>query len=278
MLHITREFALDIDRFMHRLAVSTGEVRQTLSPDTPQLTQEFPSGSVRLIPGRWGRATGFGMNGPVDPETLETVEALFRSNDLPSRFALNPFSDKAFAAELGRRGYNIEYWMQVLVRELSDADLISPNNSATADNAAPDSGLSIERLPADRDREWAELIAEGFKTLGHDYLMDPMFHLPMVHIPEGIGYLARWNGEPAAAACLNVIPPMACLMTSATLPQFRRHGIQSAFIRRRLSDARAEGCEVVIFLTDPGSDSQRNAERAGFHTVYNLTMLVQSND
>ncbi len=44
---------------------------------------------------------------------------------------------------------------------------------------------------------------------------------------------------------------------AATLPDFRRRGVQSALVARRLADAAAAGCELATVTTQPGSKSQR---------------------
>ena len=46
--------------------------------------------------------------------------------------------------------------------------------------------------------------------------------------------------------------------------EFRRRGVQTALIRRRLWDAAQSGCEYAVVSTIPGSGSQRNMERRGF--------------
>jgi len=60
-----------------------------------------------------------------------------------------------------------------------------------------------------------------------------------------------------------------------TLPQFRHRGVQTQLLRARLAHAQREGCKLAAICTQPGSGSQRNAERQGFRTVYARTMLVR---
>ena len=51
-------------------------------------------------------------------------------------------------------------------------------------------------------------------------------------------------------------------------PAFRRRGIQSAMLQRRLADAVSEGCTVAVVTTLTGSDSHRNVARQGFEVMY----------
>ncbi len=43
----------------------------------------------------------------------------------------------------------------------------------------------------------------------------------------------------------------------------------------RLAEARKAGCDLAVICTQPGSGSQRNAERQGFQVVYARTMMVK---
>jgi predicted acetyltransferase len=68
---------------------------------------------------------------------------------------------------------------------------------------------------------------------------------------------------------------VAQLAGAATAPAHRRRGIQSALLATRLADATAAGCDVAVITTQPGSKSQRNAQRAGFDLLYTRAVLVR---
>ena len=55
---------------------------------------------------------------------------------------------------------------------------------------------------------------------------------------------------------------------AATAPAHRRRGIQSALLSARLIDAAAAGCDVAVVTVQPGSRSQQNVQRQGFHLLY----------
>jgi hypothetical protein len=61
----------------------------------------------------------------------------------------------------------------------------------------------------------------------------------------------------------------------ATLPGFRRRGVQAALIGSRLRQATLSGSKWAIACALPGTASQRNYERAGFRVAYTKTMLVR---
>jgi len=57
---------------------------------------------------------------------------------------------------------------------------------------------------------------------------------------------------------------IAALFGTATVPEFRGRGVQTALINRRLWEAASAGCEFAVVSTMPGGGSQRNTERRGF--------------
>ena len=61
---------------------------------------------------------------------------------------------------------------------------------------------------------------------------------------------------------------VALLAGASTVPAERRHGAQAALLAARLQAALEEGCDVAMMGAQPGSGSQRNAERSGFRIAY----------
>jgi ribosomal protein S18 acetylase RimI-like enzyme len=93
--------------------------------------------------------------------------------------------------------------------------------------------------------------------------------------PDWWCYLAFVDGEAAGAAALAISDGIGYLASASTLPTARRRGCQQALIDRRLRDAAAAGCELVLSLATPGSISHHNLERGGLgvaHTEVFWTM------
>src|SRR5213078_2392311 len=80
---------------------------------------------------------------------------------------------------------------------------------------------------------------------------------------------------PAGGAGLHIADGIAQLAGSATAPAHRRRGIQSALLAARLMDAAAAGCDIAVVTTQPGSKSQQNVQRRGFHLLYTRSVLVK---
>jgi ribosomal protein S18 acetylase RimI-like enzyme len=81
-------------------------------------------------------------------------------------------------------------------------------------------------------------------------------------------YLARVDGHPAAAATLYMKDGLGYLADATTGPTFRRRGLHSALLRRRIRDAAAAEASVVFSGATPFSTSHRNMERADMQVQF----------
>lgn len=81
-------------------------------------------------------------------------------------------------------------------------------------------------------------------------------------------YLARVDGQPAAAATLYVHGAIGYLADAATDPAFRRRGVHLALLSRRLEAAKAAGVDVVCGDAEFLSTSHRNMERMGMRILF----------
>ena len=85
-------------------------------------------------------------------------------------------------------------------------------------------------------------------------------------------YLATVDGAPAAFASLYVQERIGALAMAAAAPASRGRGAHAALLNRRIADAAAEGCELVIAEAIPASTSHRNMEQAGLKVAYTKTI------
>ncbi len=85
-------------------------------------------------------------------------------------------------------------------------------------------------------------------------------------------YLAAVDGAPAAFASLYVQDRIGSLAMAAAAPSSRGRGAHTALLTRRIADAAAEGCELVIAQAVPASTSHRKLERAGLKVAYTKTI------
>jgi hypothetical protein len=86
--------------------------------------------------------------------------------------------------------------------------------------------------------------------------------------PDGLSFLAEIGGEPVATGALSICEGVALLAGASTVPEARRRGAQLALLDARLDYAARQGCDLAMMCAQPGSSSQRNAERQGFRIAY----------
>lgn len=80
-------------------------------------------------------------------------------------------------------------------------------------------------------------------------------------------YLALLDGKVAAFGAMRVNGGVASLISSATVPDLRRLGCQTALLARRVHDAADLGCDLVFSHAACGSTSERNMKRLGMRAV-----------
>jgi GNAT superfamily N-acetyltransferase len=153
----------------------------------------------------------------------------------------------------------------VLVRSLDKA----------IDDAPVRGGVRIaQAAPSDADL-WIRTVSHGFDANAE---LDPRtlgIATPNFYASNATCYLAWLDGVPAGGGAMYIHDGVAEFGGASTRPEFRRHGIQAALLRARLRAARKQGCEFAMVLTNPGTDSQRNVERAGFRPAYtNVTLTT----
>jgi ribosomal protein S18 acetylase RimI-like enzyme len=216
---------------------------------------------------------GVGLGDALDAGALADVEAEWQSRRESVRVELSTLDDGAAARMLTARGYRLLGFENVLGRRIEASD-------------ATDAGVAVAEIVTigDDDLErWIQIMLDAFAQPDAGPLPTeehPRDELAAVFrdISRMSGvtrYLARVDGEAAAAASVRFDGGLAQLTGAATLPPFRRRGLQTALTTRRLADAQREGCDLAVVTTNPGSKSQQNAQRQGFELLYSRAILVK---
>jgi GNAT superfamily N-acetyltransferase len=206
---------------------------------------------------------GMGLYREVTRDDMDRVEQFFRSRAVPSTVVLSPLADESLRTLLGERGYRIAEFNSVLIRRISEAEPFSP----------PD-GVVLERVTPETAKPWMRAIAQGF---AQDIAVAEEVFGGFAALPGALAFLARIDGNIVGGCGGRIIPEarIAALFGTATLPEFRRRGVQSALIAQRLHEAALAGCEYAVVSTNPGSGSQRNMERRGFRLAYTKTVMMR---
>jgi GNAT superfamily N-acetyltransferase len=238
----------------------------------PQFTHVVPlEGGIAALarPGSpVNKIIGIALEGPPDEIALHAVEEAWKARGEPVRVELSSLADPEASLWLTSRGYKLHGFEHVCVRELSNLP------------AMP--AMEIDRAP---DLEqWLDVAVEGFAHGdGTGQVVDESTHDVVDDVlrdfvrAEGFQrYLARLDGHAAGAASLRFDSGVAIFSGAATLPRFRRRGVQASLLAARLHDARTAGCDLAVVTTAPGSMSQRNVEKHGFRLAYVRAILIRS--
>jgi ribosomal protein S18 acetylase RimI-like enzyme len=222
----------------------------------------------------YNKVAGLGFGGVPDPAALDEIQQAFAVRGAPTQIELAHLADPEIATRLTARGYRLESFENVLGLALT----------AHADRVTP-AGIEVRLSRAEESEAWLDVVAEGSvhqDTQGVPWHED--FPREMI-IDSGrdsaeagaVRYAALRAGILAGGATMRLADGVAQLTGAATAPAHRRHGVQTALLAARLTDAAAAGCDVAVIVTQPGSRSQQNAQRQGFDLLYTRAVLVWRN-
>lgn len=240
--------------------------------------REWPIGGSTAVlaePGSpFNKLIGLGFGDGLDLAALEAIERAHEARLARLQVEFSTLGDPAVTTLLTSRGYRLAGFENVLARRLQQ------------DDPWPAGAVSVSPIRADESTAWRETLTTGF--LHPDVFDGPASHesfdraalertYDLFGIVPGVErLLARMDGTVAGGASLYIRDGIALMCGAATLPQFRRRGVQSALLRARFDLARRAGCELAVVTTQPGSKSMENVQRAGFDLIYARAILVKA--
>jgi ribosomal protein S18 acetylase RimI-like enzyme len=238
--------------------------------------QEF-GGGVAVCTGAASPVTkliGAGFDGVPGDGAFDELEQKYFDLSAGVRAEVATLADPAFAQHLTRRGYVLTGFENVLALPLDPVIRSGPPMPA---------GTSIAR--AFDQRLFMDVMIDGFHSPDTGVISAPGEQFPrdvlertfadMLSARGFVRYVAVVDGEVAAGGSMRLFEGVAQLCGAATLPRFRRRGLQTAMLHTRLREAAAAGCDLAVVTTEPGSKSQQNAHRAGFALLYSRAVLVK---
>ncbi len=220
----------------------------------------------------FNKLVGLGFGGVPTADELDEIEHAYAAVGAPVQVELPHLIDPEIGIALSRRGYQLESFENVLGIAIADRyDVMLPDE--------------IEIRPSgDQELDiWLNVMADAVAvpdTQGvpwrEEFPRDTYIEAERDTAAADITrYIATLNGEIVGGAGLRTAEGVAQFAGAATLPAHRRHGIQSALLFTRLSEAATAGCDVGVITTQPASKSQQNAQRSGFDLLYTRTVLVK---
>jgi GNAT superfamily N-acetyltransferase len=216
------------------------------------------------------KIVGLGFGGVPSSDALDEIEQTFAARGSDTQVELSNLADPAIGAALTSRGYQLVSFENVLGRSL---------HGGLQPTVPP--GVEV-RLSDDRGA-WLDVVVEGFAH-PDDEGVPSHEDFPRDVLEKSIGdfekagatpYLAFRDGVVAGGASMRMSEGVAQLTGAATAPAHRRRGVQTALLSTRLADAVNAGCDIAVVTTQPGSKSQQNVQRRGFHLLYTRAILVK---
>jgi GNAT superfamily N-acetyltransferase len=254
---------LDLSRRLERtegtVGASFARVRCQLAPAVGATWSEF-GGTWAIFDGAESPMTqtfGLGVFDPTTADSLLAIEAFFESRGAAATHEVSPLAGLETFALLVGRGYRPIELSTVLVQG-TDGRVEAPSSPT----------LRVRAIqPADH-RAWIETSVIGWSD-------DPAIARvvrPLAEIAAAndamVHYIVERDGAPIATGSMGTHEGVALLAGASTIPSGRGLGAQAMLLAARLAEARRRGCEIAMMVTEPGSTSQRNAERRGFRVAY----------
>lgn len=256
------ELARRLERTEGAGSVAFVEARAGLDPSAGATWFEA-AGAYAMFDGAGSPLTqtfALGLFEPVTEQVLARLEDFFTTRGAQVCHEVSPLAGPAALALLAERGYRPVELTSVLYRR------------AAAGPGLPPAGEGVQaRLiePGEEDL-WADVAALGWaqeQPQLEGFLRD--FGRVAARSRGARCFLAEAAGEPLAAGSLVLGDAGVALLAGAsTIPRHRRRGAQRALLEARLGYAAENGCDIAVMGAEPGSASQRNAERQGFRIAY----------
>jgi GNAT superfamily N-acetyltransferase len=192
-----------------------------------------------------------------DERHIVPLDAWYRENGVAARFEMIPgHFDAALGRELARLGYCQTAFL---------AALICPPGLGPAEPG----GVDVEAVTtAAQMEEYLRAYVAGWGIPAKDHERFKANVRPWLGQPGWSLYLARRDGQPAAAAKLCMHGAVGYLADACTDPAFRRRGLHGALLRRRIADARQAGADLVFSGAEFLSSSYRDMQRVGMDLLF----------
>jgi GNAT superfamily N-acetyltransferase len=203
---------------------------------------------------------GLGIFEELSPASLDVIERFFLDGGAPVLHEVSPLAGVAALDLLCARNYRPIEISNVLYRSVEQP---------TAEHQGH---ISMRVIGPEEAQLWTNISARGWAH-EHPELLDFLLQLGAISLAreQSLCFLAEVDGKPGAAGLLCVHDEVALFGGSATVPELRRRGLQTALLHERMRYSFDHGCDLAMMVAVPGSDSQRNAERKGFRIAYTRT-------
>jgi hypothetical protein len=238
------------------------EARARLDPDSGSTWIEC-AGAYAVFDGVDSPVTqsfGLGIFEEPSSESMDRIERFFFDRGAAAMHEVCPLAGVATMDLLCSRGYRPMEISSVLYQLIE--------GKSTLDDGA----IRVRAIGPEETQLWTKINARGW---AHDHpefqgFLESFGSLIAAR-DRSICFLAEIEDQAGAAGVLFLYDGVALFGGATTVPEMRRRGLQAALLRARMCYAREHGCDLAMMVTEAGSQSQRNAERAGFRIAYTRT-------
>jgi GNAT superfamily N-acetyltransferase len=242
--------------------VQNAEARRRLFPGSGAEWMEC-AGAYAVFDGIESPVTqtfGLAIFEELRPASLDVIERFFLDRGAPVLHEVSPFAGVAALEMLCARNYRPIEISNVLFRPVE--------RPTTGEQSA----VSVRIIAPEEAQLWSEISASAWSH-EHPEFREFLQDLGAISAArdDSLCFLAEHDGKPGAAGVLSIHDGVALFGGSATVPELRRRGLQTALLHTRMHYAFDHGCDLAMMVALPGSDSQRNAERKGFRIAYTRT-------
>lgn len=242
------------------------EGRRRLFPESEACWAEF-AGAKAMFDGVGSPITqsfGLGLSGAPSEEDFLALQDFFLSRGADVNHEVCPIGAMDLLAVFRKHGYSPVELSTVLFQELPCATRTRAGTGVTARVAA-----------AEEQEQWIQTALSGWSEYAaQSELMQRMIsECAQISFcrDDALSFLAEKDGRLIATGSMILSDGVAVLAGASTIPEARRQGAQNALLDVRLQEAAARDCDLAMMVTEPGSASQRNAERNGFRIAYTRT-------
>ncbi len=219
---------------------------------------------------------GLGLYGSVADSEIARMEAFYRKRGTPIHLEVASLAESSLLELLSRRGYRVQGQTHILVRPIQPGESFRARSADGGTTSEDETAARVQVAPIQPGEvaTWASSVLRCFFE-GPAELPAPLYEaaLAMGSLPMVTCWLARVDDQIAGGGALAIRDRLALICGDGTLPAFRSQDVQTALLRDRLARAQEAGCDLAVICTQPGSGSQRNAERQGFRVVYARTLM-----
>lgn len=210
---------------------------------------------------------GLGVFAPTTPDSLAAIEAFFAERGAAALHEVSPLAGIDTVALLVARGYQPIELSTVLVQAIDPACEIT--------GAA---GLRVRVVGPEDHQAWIDTSVLGWSDDPAVGVLVRRLAAIAVANDAMLHFIVEREGAPIATASMGIHDGVALLAGASTVPAGRGLGAQAMMLAARLIEAKRRGCEIAMMVTEPGSGSQRNAERRGFRVAYTRTKWRRAPD